>query len=136
MIPVDGSDYSVRAAEYGIGVAKLLGAEITFVYVIDTVVLEQISKVPERETAERDLKGDGERYLHYVVDVAAREGIKASSLLAKGRPYEQIIHLAKGLKAELIVMGTFGRRGVERILIGSVAERVIEYSTCPVLVVR
>jgi nucleotide-binding universal stress UspA family protein len=136
LVPTDGSDYSVRAAEYAVSVAKLLGAEITVVYVIDTVVLDQVARVPERDTVERELKGDGERYLRYVVGAAAREGVKASSLLAKGRPFEQIVHLAKGLKMDLIVMGTYGRRGAERILIGSVAERVIEYSSCPVLVVR
>lgn len=136
LIPTDGSDYSVHAAEYGVSVAKLLGAEITVVYVIDTVVLDQVSKLTEREVVERELKGDGERYLRYIVGVAENEGVKASSMLAKGRPFEQIVHLAKGLKMDLIVMGTYGHRGAERILIGSVAERVIEYASCPVLVVR
>ncbi len=136
LIPTDGSDYSMRAAELGISMAKLLHAEVTIIYVIDTVVLDQIAKVTERADAERDLKGDGERYLNYVHTLADKAGVKASSMLAKGRPFEQIVHLAKGLRADLIVMGSFGRRGAERILIGSVAERVIEYSSCPVLVVK
>ncbi len=136
LIPTDGSEYSMRAAEYGVSVAKLLGAEVTVVYVIDTVVLDQMAKMTNRADAERDLKGDGERYLRYVAGVAEHAGVKASTLLAVGRPFEQIVHLAKGLKVDLIVMGTFGRRGAERILIGSVAERVIEYSICPVLVVK
>ena len=136
LIPTDGSDYSMRAAEYGLSVAKLLGAEVVALYVVDTVVLDQVAKIAEREGLERDLKSDGERYLRYVVGVAEREGVKTSSLLAKGRPYEQIVHLAKGLKVDLIVMGTYGRRGAERILLGSEAERVIEYASCPVLVIR
>ncbi len=136
LVPTDGSDNSVRAAEYAVSVAKMLGAEIIVVYVVDTVVLDQIARMSERDSAERELKGDGERYLKYIVNLANSEGVKASSLLAKGRPYEQIVHLAKGLKMDLIVMGTYGRRGAERILIGSVAERVIEYSVCPVLVIR
>jgi nucleotide-binding universal stress UspA family protein len=136
LIPTDGSDYSTRAAEYGIGVAKMLGAEVVVIYVIDMVVLNQISKVTEREDVERELKQDGQRYINYVLSLAEEAGVKATSLLAKGRPFEQIVHLAKGLDVDLIVMGTYGRRGAERILIGSVAERVIEYSTCPVLVVK
>ena len=136
MIPTDGSDYSVRAAEYGISIAKLVSAEITVVYVIDKVVLEQVSKVTERENAEAELKQDGQQYINYIVSLAEKQGVKATSLLAKGNPYEQIVHLAKGLNMGLIVMGTYGRRGAERILIGSVAERVIEYSPCPVLVVK
>lgn len=136
LIPTDGSDYSIKAAEYGIGIAKMLGAQIMVVYVIDDVVLNQISKITERESTERELKNDGQRYINYILGLAEKAGVKASSLLAKGRPFEQIVHLAKGLNMDLVVMGTYGRRGAERILIGSVAERVIEYSPCPVLVVK
>jgi nucleotide-binding universal stress UspA family protein len=136
LISIDGSDYSMRAAEYGVSVAKLLNAEITVVYVIDLVALDQIARESEKDDVENELKQDGERYLKYVQGVAQKEGVKVSLLLAKGRPYEQIVHLAKGLKMELIVMGTYGRRGAGRILLGSVVERVIEYATCPVLVVK
>jgi nucleotide-binding universal stress UspA family protein len=136
LIPTDGSDYSLRAAEYGVSIAKMLGAEIIVVYVLDDIVLNQISKVTEREDVERELKNSGQRYIDYVLNFSEREGVKAASLLAKGRPFEQIVHLAKGLNMDLIVMGTYGLRGSERILIGSVAERVIEYSPCPVLVVK
>jgi nucleotide-binding universal stress UspA family protein len=136
LIPTDGSDYSLRAAEYGISIAKMLGAQITVVYVLDEVVLEQISRTNEREEVERELKNDGQRYINYVLGLAEKEGVKAASIIAKGRPFEQIVHVAKGLKMDLIVMGTYGLRGSDRILIGSVAERVIEYSLCPVLVVK
>ena len=136
LIPTDGSDYSMRAAEYGISIAKMLDAQVMVVYVIDEVVLDQLSKVTERESVERELKQDGQRYINYVLGLAEKEGVKADSILAKGRPFEQIVHLAKRLNTCLIVMGTYGRRGTERVLIGSVAERVIEYSTCPVLVVK
>ncbi len=136
LIPTDGSDYSIRAAEYGIKIAKMLGAQVMVVYVIDNVVLNQIAKVSEQEAVERELKEDGQRYINYVLSLAQQAGVKAGSLLAKGRPFEQIVHLAKGLGMDLIVMGTYGRRGADRILIGSVAERVIEYASCPVLVVK
>jgi len=136
LIPTDGSDYSIRAAEYGLTIAKMLDAQIMVVYVIDDVALDQIFKIDDRKEAEGELKRDGQRYINYVLSLAQQEGVKTSSVLAKGRPFEQIVHLAKGLKMDLIVMGTYGRRGAERILMGSVAERVIEYSPCPVLVVK
>jgi nucleotide-binding universal stress UspA family protein len=136
LIPTDGSDYSLRAAEYGISIAKMLGAQIMVVYVLDEVALEQISGPSERDEVERELKNDGQRYINYVLNLAEKENVKAASLIAKGRPFEQIVHIAKGLKIDLIVMGTYGLRGSDRILIGSVAERVIEYSPCPVLVVK
>ena len=136
LIPTDGSDYSIRAAEYSISIAKMLDAQIIVVYVIDEVVLDQLSKVTGRENVEQELKQDGQRYINYVLGLAEKEGVKADSILAKGRPFEQIVHLAKGLNIGLIVMGTYGRRVAERVLIGSVAERVIEYSPCPVLVIK
>jgi nucleotide-binding universal stress UspA family protein len=135
LIPTDGSDYSMRAAEYGISIAKMMKADVMVVYVMDTVVLD-LSKTAEGQDIEKELKQDGQRYINYILGLAAKEGVKAASLLAKGRPVEQIVNLAKGLNMNLIVMGTYGRRGAERILIGNVAERVIEYASCPVLVVK
>ena len=151
LIPTDGSDYSTRAAEYGISIAKVHNAQIMVVYVIDKVVLDlifkvserdnveqvgQISKLTERDNVEQALKQDGQRYINYVLSLAKKEGVKATPILAKGEPFEQIVHLAKDLNIDLIVIGTYGRRGAERILIGSVTERVIEYSPCPVLVIK
>jgi nucleotide-binding universal stress UspA family protein len=136
IVPTDGSDYSIRAAEYAVSIAKVYEAQVMFVYVVDEVVIDQFSKVTERESVEAELKTDGQRYIHYVLGLAEKESVRATSMLVKGRPFEQIVNLAKSFNVDLIVMGTYGHRGAERILIGSVAERVIEYSTCPVLVVK
>jgi nucleotide-binding universal stress UspA family protein len=136
LVPTDGSDCSLRAAELGISLAGVLGAEIVAIYVIDTVILEEISKGVEKEVVEKELKEKGECYLKYVAELAEKEGLKAEVILAKGEPHDQIVHYARSKGADMIVIGTYGRRGAERILIGSVAERVIEYAPCPVLVVR
>ncbi len=136
LVPTDGSDHSIRAAEYAIGIAKVHEAQIMVVYVVDEIVIDQFSKSAERECIESELKNDGKRFVNYAVELAEREGVKATSMLVKGRPFEQIVNIAKGLNIDLIVMGTYGGRGADRILMGSVAERVIEYSTCPVLVVK
>ncbi len=136
LVPTDGSDYSIHAAEYAIGIAKTHDAQIMFVYVLDEVVIDRFTKITERADVEKELKADGQRYINYILSLAEKEGVKNTSLIAKGRPFEQIVHLANGLDIDLIVMGTYGRRGSERILIGSVAERVIEYAHCPVLVVK
>ncbi|HYA77268.1 MAG TPA: universal stress protein [Verrucomicrobiae bacterium] len=138
LVPTDGSEHSMRAAEYGISIAKMVGAQILVIFVVDEVVIDQmaIAKITEREVAERELKEDGKGYLKYVMSMAEREGVPSSSLISEGRPFERIVHVAKDLNVDLIVMGTYGRRGAERILIGSVAERVIEYASCPVLVIK
>jgi nucleotide-binding universal stress UspA family protein len=136
LVPTDGSEHSIHAAEYAISIAKMMNAQIIVVYVVDEVVLDQIGKITEREGAERELKEDGSGYVKYIADLAEREGVAASSLIEEGRPFERVVHLAKDFNVDLIVMGTYGRRGADRILIGSVAERVIEYASCPVLVVK
>jgi nucleotide-binding universal stress UspA family protein len=136
LIPTDGSDCSLRAATAGISFAKLFNAEIYAIYVIDTVILEELTRAIATKDVEKELKEKGEHYLDYVVESAEKEGIKAEAILAKGEPHDQIVFFAKTKGIDLIVMGSYGRRGTKRILIGSVTSRVIEYAPCPVLVVK
>jgi nucleotide-binding universal stress UspA family protein len=136
LIPTDGSDCSLRAAEFGISLAKVLGARIFVIYAIDPVILEELARGLEEKEVEKELREKGARYLNYVVGLAEKEGLKAEIILAKGEPHDQIVYCAKSKGVDMIVMGTYGRRGTKRILIGSVTERVIEYTPCPVLVVR
>ena len=80
-----------------------------------------------------------ERAREYVEDVkkkAGDSGVKAEALVREGDTYKVIIDLAKKLACEVIVMGSHGRTGVKRLLMGSVTEKVIGYSACPVLVIR
>jgi len=136
LVPTDGSDSSMRAADFALKLAKHLMSEIIGIYVIDRIILEEISKVHERHEVEEENKRKAERCLNYIVKSAEREGLKASSILVEGQPHDQIVRHAESLGADIIIMGSKGRRGTNRILIGSVAERVIEYAPCPVLVIR
>ncbi len=136
LVPTDGSEPSHRAAEFAIALAKNFNAEIIAVYVIDRFIIEEVSKVHERRELEKEIKSKAERTLNYVVKSAEMEGLRASSVILEGPPYDQIVRQAEALNVDVIVMGTTGRRGMERILIGSVAERVIEYAPCPVIVVK
>ena len=63
----------------------------------------------------------------------SRMGVDTDTLVKSGSPYEMIVDTARELGIDLVVMGKLGRRGVKRILLGSVAERVIEFAPCPVL---
>ena len=136
LVPTDGSDSSMRAADFALKLAKHFGSEIIAIYVIDRIILEEISKIHERHEVEDEIKRKAERCLNYIVKSAEREGLKASSILVEGQPHDQIVRHAESLGTDIIVMGSKGRRGTNRILIGSVAERVIEYAPCPVLVIR
>jgi nucleotide-binding universal stress UspA family protein len=136
LVPTDGGEQSFHAAEYAISIAKMLGAQVMVVYVIDTIAMNQIAKSTEIEKVEREFKEDGQRYINFIVKMAEKTGIKVASMLTKGAPHEQIVNLAKTLHTDLIVMGTSRHKGADRILIGSVAQQVIEYTNCPVLVVK
>ena len=136
LVPTDGSDSSMRAADFALKLAKHFMSEIIGIYVIDRIILEEISKVHERHEVEEEIKRKAERCLNYIAKSAEREGLKASSILVEGQPHDQIVRHAESLGADIIIMGSKGRRGTNRILIGSVAERVIEYAPCPVLVIR
>ena len=136
LVPTDGSDSAMRAADFAIKIAKHFQSEIIAIYVIDRIILEEISKIYERHELEEEIKRKAERCLNYIVRSAERKGLKATSILVEGQPHDQIVRHAESLGVDLIVMGSKGRRGANRILIGSVAERVIEYAPCPVLVIR
>ena len=89
LIPTDGSGCSLRAAEIGISLAKILGGEILSIYAIDTVILEELTRSIGTKDIEKELKEKGERYLNYVTNLAKKEGLKAEAILAKGEPYDR-----------------------------------------------
>lgn len=82
------------------------------------------------------VRGDAEKKLAELVKNARNEGIGARSLVLVGAPFEAIAEAARAVEADLIVMGTHGRTGASRILLGSVAARVIATAPCPVMTVR
>jgi nucleotide-binding universal stress UspA family protein len=67
---------------------------------------------------------------------ARAEGCRARAVLRTGAPYQEIVALATDERADLIVIGTHGRGGINRVLLGSVADRVVRLAPCPVLTVR
>jgi len=136
LVPTDGSDPSMRAAEFAIKLAEQFNSEIVAIYVIDRLILEEITRVQDRRELEEGIKKKAERCLNYIIRSAEKKGLRARSIIVEGQPHDQIVRHAESLRADIIVIGSKGRRGMNRILIGSVAERVIEYAPCPVLVIR
>jgi nucleotide-binding universal stress UspA family protein len=79
---------------------------------------------------------EAERILNSVKQAAAGRGISAETISARGRPDEAIVETAHRLGIDIIIMGTHGRRGMEKLLKGSVSERVVSLSPCAVLIVK
>jgi nucleotide-binding universal stress UspA family protein len=135
----DFSAASRRAFTMAIALAKSVDATLTVVYVIeplgptvaqqyvDAVTLDQLDKQARRWTA---------RHLNRLADRAKKAGVRATALVREGDPVEQIVRAARSTRADLIVVGTHGRRGLPKFVLGSVAERVIARAPCPVVTVR
>jgi len=138
LVPTDGSEYSIAAGKLAIDMAAFHNARLTFIYVIDEAIIEELARSSQktRQEIRRELAENGQRYLDYLARLAQRHGIPAEKILREGTPHIEIVEEARKKMADLIVMGQVGRRGPRRILIGSVAERVIEYAECPVLITK
>jgi nucleotide-binding universal stress UspA family protein len=82
------------------------------------------------------LKEDASKSLNSLTDAAQRMDIKVHSIFKEGEPFEEILKVAEEITADLIVLGSHGRKGLDKFLIGSVAERVMRKAPCPVFLVR
>ena len=138
LVPIDGSESSVEAAQLAFRVAHALCARVTLLYVVDTVVMREVMRFANHQPADvhEEFRKSGREYLRHLEELAHQANLAVRREIREGEPHEEIVALADELGADLIVMGHVGRRGPRRILIGSVTERVIEQAHCPVLVVK
>jgi hypothetical protein len=120
LVATDGSKYSDAAASEALGISKRCGSSL--------IVISVASSDTEMASAKDNV--------NKVVDAAEKEGIKTTSVVTKGKPYEAIIETSKQKEADLIVVGSHGRTGLARLLMGSVTERVIGLAEAAVLVVK
>ena len=120
LIAIDGSKYSEAAASEALGIAKRCGSSI----IVLSVALSDAELTATQDNVNK------------VSEAAAKEDIKTTSIVTKGKPYESIIETAKQKEVDVIVVGSHGRTGLARLLMGSVAERVIGLSESAVMVVK
>jgi nucleotide-binding universal stress UspA family protein len=136
LCPTDFSEASNRGLEYGVSIAEGLGAEIYLVNVVPAVPHLAPSRsysfdVPEYEGY---LRQDAQKHLSELAETI--RGVKVHPILEQGDSAEGILRAAESNKVDLIVMATAGHTGWDRVLFGSVAEKVVRRANCPVLTVR
>jgi nucleotide-binding universal stress UspA family protein len=136
LIATDGSEYTKSAVDYGIDLAKNIEAKLYIIYVIDTAAFASIPMDAAWESMYELLKQEGDEATKYVAERAENEGLSTERQIIEGHPAEEIIKFAEKDSINLIVMGTLGKSGLDRFLLGSVAEKVVRNSKIPVLVVR
>jgi nucleotide-binding universal stress UspA family protein len=134
LIALDESAIAAHAAAVGVELAMALEAECALVYVVDPALAYQPdSAVPIADWL-ATLKREGQSFL---AAVAARSALPlAWQFVREGKPADEILSAAREWDADAIVVGTHGRAGVSRVVLGSTAEGVVRHATCPVLVVK
>lgn len=143
MIATDGSDCSRLAAEKGIELARLSGGTVYAVCVVSTTSLsmymDYLSSTgvsPNWELIYEGLKIQAQQAVDYVKGLGEKKGINVESIVLEGVPVDELTRYAEENGMDIIVMGTLGRTGIERLLLGSVVGNVVRYSKVPVMVVR
>jgi len=120
LIATDGSKYSDAAALEAISIAKRCGS--------DLIALSVATKDKDLPSAKKSVEK--------ISQIAEKEGLKSKTMTPRGTPYNVIVETAEKKNADVIVVGSHGRTGLERLLMGSVTERVIGQANCAVLVVK
>jgi nucleotide-binding universal stress UspA family protein len=136
--PTDFSECAAKAQAMAVDLAGKLSGEIVLLQVLVETPLYgesvlNMAKVRSIYDAQRKW---AEEALEARADDLRRRGLKASWRAQVGVPFEEIVKIAQEERADMIVMGTHGRSGLNRALLGSVAERVVRLAPCPVLTVR
>lgn len=131
LVAVDGSECSEKAVDQALSMGKICGSSLFAVSVIEMYPESLGVAYQVEEKMEKEVR----RTLEAVKERAARENIRCETIVHMGaRPDEFIVQEARDKKVDLIVLGTHGRTGLKKLLMGSVAERVIGHAPCAVLV--
>lgn len=137
LIPTDGSAPSEAAVKEGLELAKSLGAEATLLYVVEPVMTRILigpEAIPYYPDLTRDLELAGKQALERAEGFAQYLGVLVKAELKQGSAAQVIVEEAA--QHDLVVMGTHGRSGLDRLLLGSITQKVLQRSPKPVLVVR
>ena len=134
LIATDGSKRTQNAVETGIELAKQHNSKVYAIYVVDTVTFTSIPMDVTWENMYQLLKDEGEEAVSRVKEAA--QGVDVETQVLEGNPAVELTKFAKDNGIELIVVGTLGKSGIDRLLLGSVAEKVVRIAPCPVMVIK
>jgi nucleotide-binding universal stress UspA family protein len=139
LLPVDGSDTSLMAVEKACGLARAFGSEVTAIYVIDPYAFSGVGA--DFAYGQAQYLGAASTEANAALEAASTalkaEGLAVHTAVIEGHAvYRGILETASSIGADLIVMGSHGRRGLEKLVLGSVAAQVLAHAHLPILVVR
>lgn len=139
LVPVDGSATSLQAVSQATELAKAFGSEVTAVYVLDPYPFTGVGADFAYGQAQylSAATAEANKALEDVNQAMRDSGVTVHTLVGEGHAvHEGIVRVGEKVGADLIVMGSHGRRGLQKLVLGSVAQRVLQTAHVPVLVVR
>jgi len=140
LVTLDGSQEGEAVIPFAAGIARPLGAEVTFLRIVDSAGSDWGERGSVRKSSDGTIRAlfieQAQAYLDRVAAQLRSEGVTVHTMVAQGQPAQQIISTAKESGADVIAMCTHSRRGINRLMFGSVAEHVLHSSSLPVLLIR
>lgn len=134
LLPFDGSAFSKKALSHAYALANDEGSEITALYVIPRY--EEMIGFMKTDSIRKSLYKEAEQIIEMAKQSISDNGVTLATAIEEGHAADKIVETANRMKNDLIVMGSYGWRGVNKAILGSTTERVIMNATCPILVVK
>lgn len=136
LVPIDGSDNSFRALDAALLLSEKLGAKVTAVHVMEDVPVLHIESEKLLRKLLEDYKKENQLILTKCSEIANNKGIKIETELLQGNPSSVIIDFCENEKQDIIIMGSRGMGKFKELVLGSVSNKVLHHSSCPVMIVR
>lgn len=139
LYPTDFSESSLEAMKYAVTFARDYKARLILMHVVNEQIFSEGLNLPRLaapEALEQELVAEATRQMRTLIPADVRAGVDVEHVILRGMPFLEIIRYAKANEVDLIVIGTHGRSGMEHIIFGSTAEKVVRKAPCPVLSVK
>ena len=140
LVPTDGSPLSAKAAQAAVNFAREVGARLTALSVAEPFPYSALSEsafLPDQVRFEKQMQDHARRYVDDVAELAAAAGVPCDTRVALSfSPYEEIVRTAEELGCDAVFMASHGRKGLNRLFVGSETQKVLAHTTLPVMVFR
>lgn len=138
LVPIDFSVHSKNALRYAVSMAEQYAASLHLIYVIEPMIYPADLGFGQvvMPGVEEELRIKSENELQNLIEREIGGGIKADSVVRLGKPHQEILREVDEKKIDLVVLASHGHTGVEQILFGSTAMRIVRLAKCPVLTIR
>lgn len=136
LVPVDGSDNSLRALNAALLLSEKIGSEVTAIHVMEDIPVLHIQSEKLLRKLIEDFKKESQLILSKCSDIAAKKGISLNTNLLQGNAGSTILDFCENGKFDVIVMGSRGMGKFKELVLGSVSSKVVHHASCPVMIIR